>query len=52
MVRKGKSSESDKKILVRYKFKGLKKATKKWMTVSQYENLKVVPSIEYCEIVG
>ena len=46
-----KEFTKDGKILVRYKFKNSKKENLNWMTSAQYENLKDVELIEYCEIV-
>jgi hypothetical protein len=42
---------NNKKVLVRFKFKGEDNEYRKWMTLFQYRNLKLVNIIEYCEII-
>lgn len=44
--------ENYKKVLVRYKFKNERKEHQEWMTMFQYNNLKEINMIEYCEIIS
>ncbi|MDE1725922.1 MAG: hypothetical protein KGH89_01495 [Thaumarchaeota archaeon] len=42
---------SSKKILVRFKFRGEKDEYRVKLTCRQYDNLKEVKSLEFCEVV-
>jgi hypothetical protein len=41
----------DDEVLVRYKFRGTHKAAEVHCTYRQYLNIKMLPMIEFCEIV-
>lgn len=41
----------EKVVQVRFKFVGLKKIYIKSLTLSQFQNLKETPIIEFCEII-
>lgn len=43
---------NNKKVLVRYKFKGEKNERQEFMSYYQYNNLKQISMIKYCEIVS
>ncbi|KEQ55900.1 hypothetical protein AAA799E16_01551 [Marine Group I thaumarchaeote SCGC AAA799-E16] len=47
-----KDNYNNKEVLVRFKFKDEKKSHQEWMSYFQYQNLKQVNIIEYCEIVS
>lgn len=38
-------------ILVEFKFEGEARIYKKHLTQSQYDNFKILPIVEYCEII-
>lgn len=43
---------NNKKVLVRFKLKGEKNEQQEWMTIFQYNNLKQINMIKYCEIIS
>ena len=43
---------NNKKVLVRYKFKNERKEHQEWMSYYQYNNLKQINMIKYCEIIS
>ena len=45
-------STNNKMIFVRFKLKTQNNEHKMWFTKQQYENLKELESIEYCEIIN
>jgi len=45
-------NHNNKKVLVRFKFKGENNEYQEWMTLFHYDNLKLVKIIEYCEIIS
>lgn len=45
-------STNNEMIFVRFKLKTQNKEHKMWFTKQQYENLKELESIEYCEIIN
>lgn len=54
MVKKEENNKSYRErelVLVRYKLKGRDKVYESWLTRFQYNNLKVLPMIDFCEIV-
>lgn len=51
-VRGRMANYNNKKVLVRFKFKGENNEYQEWMTLFQYDNLKLVKIIEYCEIIS
>ena len=50
-MKDGQPDSSNKKILVRFKFKGEKDEYHVKLTCRQYDNLKEVESLEFCEVV-